>query len=61
MKLPRKAEIGRVVQAAREAGIAVGGLEVAPDGTIRVLSIDATRSPTPASDFDEWMRQEGRA
>lgn len=41
LRYPTKAEIARVVEAAKAAGITPGGLECAPDGTIRVLSQQA--------------------
>ena len=51
-KYPTKSEITRVVQAARALKIAVDGIEVRRDGTIRVLP----RQPAGASDnaFDRW-------
>jgi len=49
---PTKAKIARALDAAREAGIKIGGYEIAPDGTIRVLS-EASAS-RPVSAYDEW-------
>lgn len=51
-KYPRKAEIQRLVRAAREAGIDVGGFEVSPEGVIRILP--AAAMVKPATAFDEW-------
>lgn len=46
-----KAQIERVVAAAREAGI-IGGLEVTPDGTIRIVPIQQSTATTA---FDRWQ------
>jgi hypothetical protein len=50
---PRRVEITRAVAVARDMGIAVSGIEVGPDGTIRVTS---GRAPSSATDneFDRW-------
>lgn len=45
-----KAEIVRLIQAARAAGVDVGGFEVSPDGTIRLLPPQVSTM----SDFDRW-------
>ena len=49
---PRKAEITRAVDAARTAGIAIGGVEVSPDGTIRILPASST--PVDSA-YDRWQ------
>lgn len=49
--------IERAVKAAKDAGLDVGGVEVLPDGTVRVL----TRESTKADDFADWKRQRGAA
>jgi hypothetical protein len=52
-KYPRKGEIERVVKAIRASGVDVGGVEVAPDGTIKVTEA-RNCSPRPESEFDRW-------
>lgn len=53
---PTKAQIDRTIAAARGAGIDVVGLEVSPDGTIRI--VDSRAMPKqPTNDFDRWEDQ----
>jgi len=47
----RKYNVEKLVRSAKGAGMEVGGVEVTPDGTIRVLAKDATGN---ASDYDKW-------
>jgi len=55
---PGKVAIRHVVEAARSLGLDVGGIEVSPDGTIRV--IDARTLPAkPQSLFDQ-LEAEGK-
>ena len=49
-RYPNKQTLKRLVDNARAAGIDVAGVEMAPDGTVRLLPPQAT----PASDFDRW-------
>lgn len=53
-RYPRKAEITRAVAAAKDCGLDVAGIEVAPDGTIRILEARAVTAPTAATDFDRF-------
>lgn len=57
----RQSDVERAVKAARAAGLDVGGVEVAPDGTIRVMT--ATQAPAGASNpFDQWKaRKDARS
>ncbi len=48
---PRKAEIARAVEAAKQCGIEVAGIEVSRDGCIKVLGASSASSP---SEFDKW-------
>lgn len=49
---PGKVAIRHAIEAARAGGLDVAGVEVAPDGTIRIL--EARAMPTePTSLFDE--------
>jgi hypothetical protein len=49
----------KAMRSAKAAGLEIGGVEVAPDGTIRVLSKDATLH---GSDLDAWLaKREGDA
>jgi hypothetical protein len=50
---PRKVEIVRAIEAGRACGLDVGGYEVSPDGTIRILERGAFKSPA-----DEFERME---
>ena len=52
-RYPRRAEIARAVAAARDMGIAVTGLEISPDGRIRVTSGKPDFQAT-SSEFDRW-------
>lgn len=45
-----KAAIKRATEAAKACGIEPGGVELAPDGTIRILSAQAA----PRDAWDEW-------
>jgi hypothetical protein len=45
-----KAAVGRAVAAARACGILPGGVELRPDGTIRILPPDAK----PADAYTTW-------
>lgn len=49
---PRKAEIARFVEAAKASGIDVAGIEISPEGHIRLL--EARAIPQPQNDFDRW-------
>lgn len=49
---PRKAEIARAVEAAKACGLDVAGIEVSPNGSIRLLENRAI--PQPENDFDRW-------
>lgn len=50
--------IKRSIAAARNAGIDVAGVEVLPDGTIRLL--DARLAPQTPADLFEKLEQEGK-
>lgn len=47
-----RSQIKRVVDAARDAGIDVGGVEVTPEGTIRVMTVPVPAPPRDA--YEEW-------
>ena len=49
----RQTDVVRAVKAAQAAGLTIGKVEVAPDGTIRVIIADAVES-VPATPFDQW-------
>lgn len=51
IRYPKKADIARVVAAAKDAGIVPGGIECCPDGTIRVLSQQAQVVDDP---YEQW-------
>lgn len=48
-----KAAIKRATEAARACGIIPGGVELAPDGTIRII-------PATARPADSWAQWEGK-
>lgn len=52
-----KVAIRRAIEAAQEAGIEVGGIEVSPDGRIKVLA----KGPTPENAYDRWKASKARA
>lgn len=50
-RYPRKAEIARAVEAAKACGLSVGGIEIGPDGTIRVLQAAPGGLDSP---YERW-------
>lgn len=56
---PRRSTIERTIAAARAAGIKVGGFEVDPDGTIRILSERSSTAPDDA--YGRWQSKRGKA
>lgn len=48
-----KAEITRAIKAWVSCGFEAGGVEIAPDGTIRVLA--KTAEPAQSSNIDDWF------
>ena len=55
-RYPRKADVSRAVQAARENGIAVRSVELRSDGTIRLSAsaLGDRRAEGDGSEFDAW-------
>lgn len=53
VRYPRKVDIERVVSAVRASGVDVGEVEVAPDGTIKVVEARGC-STQPESEFERW-------
>lgn len=58
-RYPRRSDISRAVEAARENGIPVSSIETSPEGTIRLY---ASSSPNRVSEgdeteFDLWDRE----
>ena len=56
----RMADVQRAVRSARQAGLDVGGLEIAPDGTIRVLSKTLLPAGGQARDASEVAEERAR-
>jgi hypothetical protein len=55
---PRRSQIERAIAAAKAGGIKVGGVEIDPDGTIRILG----EQPGGAeSAYDRWKAKRERA
>jgi hypothetical protein len=55
---PGKVAIRHAIQAAKANGLDVAGIEVAPDGTIRIL--EARAMPEKQPDLFERLEAEGR-
>ena len=53
-----KAEISRAVEAVKACGLSVESVEIAPDGTIRVLGpMDKAPEPVQSDQPREWPRE----
>jgi hypothetical protein len=52
LRYPHKAEIVRAVEAAKACGLDVAGVEVSPNGTIKI--IEARALPQPQDEFERW-------
>lgn len=52
---PGKVAIRHAKEAAVEMGIDPGGLEICPDGTIRIFDRAAIPNAAPKDEFDEWL------
>jgi hypothetical protein len=50
-----KVQIRHLVEAAKAAGLDVGGIEAAPDGTVRILGKHLTQSSNDP--FAEWEQK----
>ena len=49
----KKVEIRRAIDAVKSLGLIIGGVEIRPDGTISIATVEGTRSA--ASDiFSQW-------
>ncbi|WP_022705290.1 hypothetical protein [Pseudorhodobacter ferrugineus] len=55
----RQSDVARAVKAAQAAGLAIGTVEITPDGTIRVVVAD-TGAIASASPFDQWKVDHAR-
>ncbi|RYG88570.1 MAG: hypothetical protein EON59_03975 [Alphaproteobacteria bacterium] len=53
-RYPSKAQIERMVEAAKACGIDVAGFEVSPDGHIRIMEARVTPA-NPANDFERFQ------
>lgn len=51
---PSPATIRKLVRAAQECGIPVGGFEVTADGNIRVYDATVSDQAKAQNDFDRW-------
>lgn len=49
----RQSDVERAVKAALNAGLAVGAVELTPDGTIRIVGANQPE-PAKESPFDHW-------
>lgn len=55
-RFPRSSEIKRAIAAVAKAGIAVGSVEISPDGNLRIYAAGSELAP-PANDFDLWNKR----
>jgi hypothetical protein len=55
----KQSDVVRAIRAAQVAGLTVSGVEIAPDGTIRVLTGDVAAAPR-LSPYDAWKAQRRR-
>ena len=55
----RQSDVARAVKAAQAAGLAIGTVEITPDGTIRLVITD-TGATAPTSPFDQWKVDHAR-
>lgn len=55
-RFPHKSDIVRLIAAARAGGIDPAGIELSPEGGVRILEARAASTP-PADEFSKW---EGR-
>ena len=51
---PTPAQIKKVVQGARDAGVNVVGVEVTPDGSIRISDGVSPQANAPTDEFLNW-------
>lgn len=54
MSYARQRDVTRILKAIRDAGVAVGGCECLPDGTIRVLAPTAPKESTSDEAWEKW-------
>ncbi|WP_156420465.1 MULTISPECIES: hypothetical protein [unclassified Sphingopyxis] len=47
------AVVRRAISAVKSTGMIIGGVELLPDGTVRLVPADTPRSE-PANEFDKW-------
>jgi hypothetical protein len=50
----RQYNMVKALRSAKAGGLEVGGVEVTPDGTIRILAKDAVGHGS-GNDFDDWI------
>jgi hypothetical protein len=55
----RQSDVARAIKAAQAEGLAIGTVEITPDGTIRVVVAD-TDAIASASPFDQWKVNHAR-
>lgn len=54
----KRSDLERAIKSAQGLGLPVSGFEIAPDGTIRVLTSAAT-APQVLSPAEEWKARNG--
>ena len=60
MKSPvTQAKVARGLKALRQAGFADGTVEIAPDGTLRVIVGKGAETPTDDAEIDRMIRENG--
>jgi hypothetical protein len=50
----RQYNLVKAMKSAQKGGLEIGGVEITPDGTIRVLAKDAA-GHVSGSDYDDWV------
>jgi hypothetical protein len=57
----KEADVARAIRGAERAGVKASGVEIAPDGTIRVLLGDAAPAAVGGrSALDQWLAANGK-
>jgi hypothetical protein len=53
-RYPTEAAVIRAIKAASNAGIRIGRVDIRPDGTISILTVDAAPALSGTSELNEW-------
>lgn len=50
----KKVDVRRAIDAVKAGGLAIASVEIRPDGTIRLSSLEAAAASSGADAFSEW-------